>query len=151
MKLKKEYTDIIDTMHYIKVQIKDSIPYARRKCPKFKTPEDLFYWLKDNTYYKNDPQNIELLQSMQTLFEDNYHDIKGAGDCDCFVITSCACFIRNGWKFKICLVGREKKAPVHIYTLVNFKGKEIPFDLTNAHYGEERPYKYIQEIPIKIR
>jgi len=151
MKLKKEYIDINDTLHHIKVQTIDSINFANIVCPDFEHPEDLFYWLKENTTYKNDPRDIELLQTMQTLFNKNYHGIPGAGDCDCFTITAGACFIRCGWNYDIVLVGRDKRNPVHIYTLVYFKNKPYVFDLTNPKFNTERPYKYIQEIPVNWR
>jgi hypothetical protein len=143
MKLKKQYIDINDTLKCIKIQILDSIKFAKKNCPVFGNPEQLFYWLKENTNYKNDPKGIELLQTMQTMFARN-----GEGDCDCFVITSGACFIINGWDFDIVLVGRDKRNPVHIYTRVYFNGDTFIFDLTNPKYNMERPYKYVQDIPV---
>lgn len=148
MELTKRYKDLNETLAYLKIQIIDSLPYARMNCPQFDHPEDMFKWLKSRVQYENDPRGVELLQTMQTLFRNN-----GKGDCDCFVITTIACSIVNNWDgINIALVGRKKSHPVHIYTV--FKAKELRevFDLTNSRYNYERDnYKYIQEIPVNWR
>ena len=110
-------------------------------------PRDLFYYLKDRVTYKHDPKGIELIHTPQSLFEDNYHGKPGAGDCDCFTALSIAALKAMGVpeaKIKVCLTGRSKTVPRHIYLSVN----NTPFDLTNDLYGEERPYPYKQEIPL---
>jgi len=146
--LRKPYKDINDTMKHIKIQIVDSLPYAEN-CPKFSTPADCFYWLKDKVVYKNDPKGTELLQSLPTLLENNYHNISGAGDCDCFTIAIVSLLIANEFKnIKICLVGRSRNMPVHIYCVVYVKGKRNVLDLTNKKPNQERPYSYIQELPV---
>jgi len=146
MILKKRYTTLNEVLMYIKIQSVDSLPFAAKVCPNFENAEDLFYWLKKKTKYKNDPKGIELLQTMQTLFKNG-----GRGDCDCFVITSLACFIVLGFdNVNICLVGRERSHPVHIYTaLYDDNGNRFVFDLTNRHFNQERNnYNYIQELPV---
>ena len=151
MKLKKKYIDINDTLKGIKIQILDSVNYTRENIPRFENPEQAFEWCKQNTSYKNDPKNIELLQSVQTLFENNYHSIPGAGDCDCYSILCGAICIVNKWKFDIVLVGRDSRSPVHIYNLIYFKGDPYIFDLTNPKFNYERPYPLIQELPCNWR
>jgi len=153
MKKKVKYIDINDTLRHIKIQIIDSIPYAKEFCPKFGNPEQLFYFLKKNTVYKNDPPNIELLQTLQTLMEENFHGKPGAGDCDCFTIATIACLYVNGWKNNVFidLVGRSKLYPVHIYTDIVYKGDRKVLDLTNKYYNEERQnYKYRQRLPVNF-
>jgi hypothetical protein len=83
---------------------------------------------------------------MQTLFKN-----KGKGDCDCFVIAGLACLIVNEFPdIRIALVGRERKAPVHIYIVIYENGERYVFDLTNPRFNQERPtYNYIQEIPVR--
>jgi hypothetical protein len=150
--LTKQYKDINDTMKHLKVQIIDSIDYALKVTPKFKNPEELFYWLKKRTVYKNDFKNVELLQTMPTMFERNCHNISGAGDCDCFTITTVACMIAQNWdNIYIDLVGREKSNPVHIYSDIVWKGKRQVLDLTNKQFNFERPYPYRQRILIEWR
>jgi predicted transglutaminase-like cysteine proteinase len=83
------------------------------------------------------------------LLNDNWHNIPGAGDCDCFTISTIALLISQGWKnIKIILVGRSEGAPVHIYTVIYWKGKRKVLDLTNKKYNQERKYPLIQELPV---
>lgn len=143
------YTDINATMRGIRTQIIDSLEYCVNNLPKFRNPEDMFKTLKNLVTYKNDPDGIELLQTVPTLFEDNFWGIPGAGDCDCFTILVISCCIANGWNDNsIFLVGRSKLSPVHIYSKVNYKGKCYCMDLTNAYIGMERKYKFKQELKV---
>src|SRR6478609_83823 len=150
MQFKRPYKDINDTLHYLKVQVVESIPFAYEVCPAFENPEQLFNWLKKRVKYRNDPKGVELLQTMQTMFLGKFWGVPGAGDCDCFVITTLACMISQGWEnLYIALVGRKKRYPVHIYVVIEWKGERKVFDLTNPKYGQERQtYNYIQEIPV---
>jgi hypothetical protein len=148
--LKKPYKDINDTLTHLKIQVKDSLPFVCAIMPKMRDPEVLFNWLKKRTVYRNDPSGVELLQTAQTMLRGKYWGKQGAGDCDCFVITTLACCICQGWHdLYIALVGRERGRAVHIYTVIYWKGERIVFDLTNKAYNYERDgYNYIQEIPV---
>lgn len=146
---KYKYRDIDHTMKQLRRQVVDSYDFAYATCPEFDSLEDLFYWLKSQVIYKNDPPGIEFLQTMQTLYSDNKYNRSGEGDCDCFVITTLACLKVNGWnKIFIILVGRNKRKPAHIYTGVAENGQIRYLDLTNPYYNTERKYKYKQILPI---
>jgi len=80
------YTDINATMQGIRTQVIDSLDYCVNEMPRFRDPESMFNGLKAMITYKNDPPGVELLQSVPTLFEQNYWGQRGAGDCDCFSI-----------------------------------------------------------------
>jgi hypothetical protein len=152
MVLKKRYESLADTLNHILIQAKESVNYCRDLIPEFiTTPEQLFYFLKTIVIYKNDPKGVELLQTAQTLFENNYHGIPGMGDCDCFTILSLACFkALNFKKYGIILVGKSSKIPTHIYCFVVYQKKPYIFDLTNDLFNYERPYKYKQVLGIKF-
>jgi hypothetical protein len=130
------------------MQALEGVGYMKRKIPAYiNRPQDLFYYLKDNTTYKHDPKGIELIHTPQSFFEDNYHGKPGAGDCDDFTATGIAALKAIGVpeaKIKVVLTGRNNKVPRHIY--LNVDG--TPFDLTNDIFGEERTYPYKQEIPL---
>jgi hypothetical protein len=130
------------------MQALEGVSYMKRKIPRYiEKPQDLFYYLKDNTTYKHDPKGIELIHTPQSFFEDNYHGKPGAGDCDDFTATGIAALKAIGVpeaKIKVVLTGRNNKVPRHIY--LNVDG--TPFDLTNDIFGEERSYPYKQEIPL---
>jgi hypothetical protein len=130
------------------MQALEGVGYMKRKIPAYiEKPQDLFYYLKDNTTYKHDPKGIELIHTPQSFFEDNYHGKPGAGDCDDFTATGIAALKAIGVpeaKIKVVLTGRNNKVPRHIY--LNVDG--TPFDLTNDIFGEERSYPYKQEIPL---
>lgn len=139
------YTDINATMQGIRTQVIDSIDYVCDNLPKFSSPEQMFRQLKSMVTYKNDPPGVELLQSVPTLFQNNYWGIPGAGDCDCFSILVLTCCICNGWNDqRIVLAGRSKLAPVHIWTEVKHNGKWYSMDLTQPYINSTRSYKYTQ-------
>jgi len=152
MQLLKEYTGIDETIYFLKLQIIDSLDYALKTTPNFENPRQLFEWLKPKLIYKNDFANTELLQSMPTLFKNNCHGTPGAGDCDCFTITTVACMIAQDWNnININLVGRQKTHPVHIYTDIIWKGQRQVLDFTNKKFNQERPYPYRQRIAVDWR
>jgi len=154
MILRKRHEGNFDVMKHIIIQINDSLPFARQWVPGnigSNEPEYLFDLLKSHTVFAYDPPKDEVLQSMQTLMtNDNIWGVPGAGDCDCFVITSCACFIVCQMPFRIVLCGRSGKEPVHIYSKVYDydKNKFVTFDLTNDYYGQERYYPIKQIIKL---
>lgn len=136
----------------VRTQIIDSVQFCVDNFSGFESAEQLFKVLKSCTTFEHDPKDIELIQSAQTLFHNNFHGMPGAGDCDCFTVLACACFIANGWgEFDIVLAGRKKSYPVHIYTQVNDGSGMIPFDLTEAFIGSERKYPLKQILPIKFK
>lgn len=143
---KRKYKDINDTLRHIRLQVLQSIPYATAEVPDFHSPDQLYRWLKNRTVYKNDPKGVELLQTMPTLINGDYWGTPGAGDCDCFSITTLACCQVLGWKMWLKLAGRDRDTPVHIWTGVTIKGEDIAMDLTEPTIGRERPYKYVQKI-----
>lgn len=144
--LKRKYKGIDDTLRHIRLQVLQSIPYAKKNCPNFSQPDQLYRWLKSLTTYKNDPNNVELLQTMPTMIEGKFWGIEGAGDCDCFTIATLACCEVLGWPSWIKLAGRDRIAPVHIWSGVTINGEDIALDLTQRLPGSERDYKYIQKI-----
>jgi len=150
MKLTKPYDSLEDTLLMLKKQVRDSVPFAAKVLPAGRmTPEAIFRWLKSRVIYCNDPDGVELLQSMPTLLSyNNRHGVPGCGDCDCFTISALACLIAKGYgdSVGIYLVGRSKQAPVHIYAAIFHK----PFDLTNNNLGQERGYPYKQYLDFRL-
>lgn len=146
IEFKRKYKSLPDTLQHIRLQVLQSLKFADETVPAFQHPAELYRWLKDRTTYKNDPKGVELLQTMQTLINGDYWGIPGAGDCDCFTITTLACCEVLGWKSWYKLAGRSLDAPVHIWAGVDFKGQEIPLDLTEKQVGKERVYKFVQKI-----
>jgi hypothetical protein len=115
--------------------------------------EQIFNHLKSRTTYKEDPEGIELLQSMWSLFDDNYWGKAGTGDCDCFTITSCAVLLVNGYKTGYSLYGNGKQ-PTHIAADVFVKkyGRiySMPFDLCAPAIDEVKKYIWVQEFKISL-
>lgn len=139
------YTDINATMRGIRTQVIDSLDFCLNNMPSFSDPETMFNTLKNVITYKNDPEGTELLQSVPTLFENNYWGKSGCGDCDCFAILALSMFVANGFnKRSIVLAGRNKLAPSHIWVMVKHRGKWYDFDLTQPYFNTRRSYKFIQ-------
>lgn len=152
MQLKENYTNIDRVLEGIIYQVNDSITYCDEYFSGYDNPEQLFKQLRLLTTYKNDPKGIELLQSVPTLFENNYWNHSGYGDCDCFVILTLAASYCNNWNENyIYLVGRTKKAPVHIYSATKYNGKIYTLDLTNPYINIERDYPLQQIIKLKTQ
>ena len=150
MQLKKPYVDINDTLRHMKIQIMDGVPYADATTPEIKTPRELWDFLKPKLKYKNDPKNVELLQSYETLMRNNYWGTPGAGDCDCFTIATQTVAIVCGFQnTNILLCGRSRQAPVHIYSVIYFAGRRCVLDFTQPSFDSERYYPLTQEIPVK--
>lgn len=143
------YKNIQHTCEMLRLQVIDSLDYAANNMPSFDNLDDMFRFMKDCTTYHLDGTGRELLQTLQTGFEDNVHGIVGAGDCDCFTIWLLALMHVNGFSKKgFCLVGRTKHNPVHIYAYgYDNNGLRI-LDLTNKRIDTERPYKYRQFVPL---
>lgn len=144
MRTKYVYKSLGDTLKQMSAQIAESVSYADHFVPKSTTPQEIWYILKDNLVYKNDPPGIELLQSFPSLMEDNYWGTPGMGDCDCFTIAACACAVARGIPVRCVIVGNDRQAPSHIYCQMFWEGKWIDFDLVNSDYGYTKPYKYKQ-------
>jgi hypothetical protein len=148
---KKNYKDIDDTMRHIRLQVEESLPFARRFIGRCKDPNDLYFKLKPYLKYRKDPPGVELLQSLPTLIKNNFYGASGSGDCDCFTIAAVACCLVQRWpgaEIWIKLAGRNKAYPVHIWSGVTYKGKEYPMDLTNRIPGYERRYPYVQTLRV---
>lgn len=144
-----QYTDINATMRAIRTQVIDSYQFCIDNLPTFNNPAEMFKYLKGAVTYKNDPPGIELIQTAQTLFLNNYWGIPGAGDCDCFSVLVLAACMTNKWpKQRIVLAGRSKLAPVHIWTEVYYNGSWHSMDLTQPYYNTTREYKYLQYLNV---
>lgn len=146
---KVKYKNLQHTLDAMGRQIKDSLDYAQGFVARGTSPKELFWFLKTMTTYKNDPPGVELLQSMPSLFEDNFWGIPGAGDCDCFSITAAACCKVLNIPCRLVVVGNSPKAPSHVYVEVKDNGSWVPFDLVNTFYGETKKYRYISTINVK--
>lgn len=151
----EKYKNINHTLRAMQTQVIDGLDYALQTVPQFNDPRQLWDWLKPKLTFKSDGtykgQPRELLQTMPTLMRGGVWGAKGLGDCDCFVITTLTSMIANNWDgIKIALVGRAKNYPVHIYTVIYWKGERKVLDFTNPNFNQERDtYKFIQEIPVK--
>jgi hypothetical protein len=143
------YTDINATMKGIRIQVIDSLDFCVNKMPSFENPEQMFKTLKNMITYKNDPPGTELLQTVPTLFENNFWNVPGAGDCDCFTILALSMCVAHGWMDQeIVLAGRSKLSPVHIWSRIKWNGKWYDFDLTQPYFNSTRPYKFKQYLKV---
>jgi len=139
------YKDINQVMTGIRRQVIDSLEFCVNEMPRFEDPRQMWEFLKTMVTYKHDPPGVELLQSVPTLFQNNYWGISGAGDCDCFSILVLAmCTVHNWNDQEIILAGRSKTAPVHIWTTVKHNGRRYCMDLTQPFFNYPRTYKYVQ-------
>jgi len=146
---KDKYVDINDVLYWLVEQAKLGVPYCREKFPQFQDPSEMYQYFSSRVTFHADPPKTELIQSPGTLFENNYFDIPGAGDCDCFVCLLISACWAVGWNENyICLYGRSKKWPSHISMMTVFNGREYYMDLTETAFNTERHYPLKQLIPV---
>lgn len=145
--IKLPKTDINQTMKGIHTQVCDSLEYCVNNMPTYDNPRQMYYGLLSMVKYKNDPPGIELLQSVPTLFDNNYWGISGRGDCDCFSILVLSLCVAHGWMDqRIVLAGRSKVYPVHIFTQVKHNGTWYTMDLTYKLFDAHRSYPFYQHL-----
>lgn len=143
--LKVKAKDINQTLEGIHLQVCDSLDYCANNMPRYNNPKQMYYGLLPLIKYKNDPPGVELLQSVPTLFENNYWGQSGTGDCDCLSILILSLCAVHGWnKQRIVLCGRSHIYPVHIFTEVYFNGEWHTMDLTRRLYNSHKKYKFYQ-------
>lgn len=149
IELRKPYKNINEVLFYIVEQAKIGVNYCKNSAPKFNDPQKLFNYYNHRVIYKNDPPNTELIQSAGTLFENNFHGIPGAGDCDCFATLLLSSLWANGMNENyIVLYGRSKRHPSHISIMTVFNGNDFYLDLTEKKFNTERHYPFKQLIPV---
>lgn len=149
MVLKEKYTNIDRVLEALIYQVNDSIEYCKAELGSFRDPEQMFNFLRLATTYHKDPTDIELIQSVPTLFDNNFWGIPGAGDCDCFTVLTLACCYANDWNNnQIVLKGRTHKNPVHIFSNTTIGNETYNLDLTNPYINEIRKYPLTQKIKL---
>lgn len=150
MKKIEKYKNIQQVMDAFRVQVNDSLLYCYDNFNGYGTPDALFNYLRSVTTFKSDPRGNEVIQTAQTLFENNIHGRPGYGDCDCLSVLACASLIVNGFDNEMVLAGNKKSYPTHIYNRVKMGNDWYAFDLTESYLGVERTYKFIQYIHVNI-
>jgi len=148
-----KYKNLDQVMRGLYKQIADSYQYCADNFPKFENPVEMWRYVKPLLTFRHDPtegdlnhqtgqvydEETELLQTAQTLFDNNIHGESGYGDCDCFSALAIAIFHTQGWNnCDIVLAGRNKKEAVHIYTYVTFEGETYCIDFTQPRFNSER-------------
>ena len=85
-------TDFNEVIEYLRLQACESVQeFANdNNTEEINSAKDLWDNLKPRLTYQKDPESVELFQTYNTLFYDNWHGLPGAGDCDCFVIATLA-------------------------------------------------------------
>ena len=143
--IKVPYKDLDQTLKGIHTQVNDSLNYCAQNMPIYDNPRQMYYGLLSMVKYKNDPPGVELLQSVPTLFENNFWGYSGAGDCDCMsILVLSMCAVHKWHKQRIVLCGRNKIAPVHIFTQVYYNGEWVTMDLTRRLFNSHKHYKFYQ-------
>jgi len=137
------YKSLADTLNMLEKQIAISVPFAEDYCEMVaENPYSLFRFLRSQVIYKDDPEGVELIQSMPSLFLNNYYGVPGMGDCDCFTVTACASMIAKGIPTGFTIYGNDKW-PTHIAADAYDPNRTI-FDLVAPDLGMVREYAWEQ-------
>lgn len=144
----QSHPGLAGVLRAVKWQIERSKSFAYDYLPAHKLdPQSLYYFLKNRTSFIDDPQGVELIQSMPSLFLQNAHGVPGAGDCDCLTVTMGASILVSGYQGQIVIAGNKKNYPSHIYPVCIDRGASYIMDLTES-FNRERPYKYYQNFEL---
>lgn len=146
--LREKYKDLETTLKGLRLQVIESLPYCSEQNFYYDSPRVMYYNILNRIKYKNDPPGVELIQTVPTLFENNYHGQPGAGDCDCFTVLTLAIGTINNWRQRIVLCGREKTNAVHIFSQVYWNKQWQTVDLTRGLYNTHKKYKFYQYINV---
>jgi hypothetical protein len=142
LKADYKYRSLANTLDMLDQQISVSVPFAEDFCANVSAnPHSLFKFLKMQTTYRDDPPGIELIQSMPSLFLDNYYGIPGMGDCDCFTTTACASMIALGIPTGYTIFGNGEW-PTHIAADSYYQDQRTIFDLVAPRLGMVKDYKW---------
>ena len=141
-------SDFHEVIECLRLQACESVSQFQSDvdCSRINSAKDLWNNLKPRITYCKDPKGVELFQTYETLFYNNFHGKSGHGDCDCFVISTLAGAAACGLPCKVVLAGRDKKTPVHIWCEVD----GYAFDLTNPTFNTFRPYPFIQKFSLYV-
>jgi hypothetical protein len=139
-----------NALKHLRVQVIDSMPWTVRNLPRFNSLPELFSFCKSKYTFQDDPNGVELFQTVPTLLEENEHGPPGHGDCDDATIFVLTLLLLSGYDCGIVLAGRSKYNASHIYAYADEKGRRYYLDLTNPKFNQTRPYPFFQEIPFKI-
>ena len=136
------YISLKDTLDMIDKQIAISVPFAEDFCENVApNPYSLFRFLKTQVTYQDDPKGVELIQSMPSLFLDNYYNKPGTGDCDCFTVTACASMIAKGLPTGYTIYGNGEY-PTHIAADCYENNQRVIFDLVAPDIGIVKNYRW---------
>ena len=146
-KLLIPHPGLAEVLGYIILQADTSVNYCADRFGTSNTVADIWQIGKSRLIYENDDPQIEQIQSVQTLFENNIHNIPGAGECDCFTVFTIAMLKaskHNIKKISIYLQGNNNKTPSHVLT--DYNG--IKIDFTQPTIDSIRKYNFYDIIKI---
>jgi hypothetical protein len=136
------YKSLHDTLNQLDKQVAVSVPFASDFCANVNPDcHSLFRFLKTQLTYRDDPPGIELIQSMPSLFLNNYYGVPGMGDCDCFTVTACASMIALGMQTGYTIYGNGQY-PTHIAADCYENGVRTIFDLVAPDLGMVKNYRW---------
>lgn len=146
------YPGLKKTLKYLLDQSIISVNYCSDRWGQNNSIRDIWHIGKTNLIYMNDAEQIEQIQSVGTLFENNIHNVSGAGDCDCFSVFCIAMLLASGYDTKnifIILQGNKTGAPSHILIAYKENEQTTYLDFTQQHFNTIRSYKYYDIINIQ--
>jgi len=144
MRHKELFKSPLRTVELINIQANapENVNFAKKYFPPFKDGAAIWDTVKPLTKFKADPQTVDTIQGISTLFNDrkNIHGISGQGDCDCFVSALASIAIANNLPFKYIIQGNNK--PSHIAIKIG----GVILDLTNPIPDYLRQYNFTKYI-----
>lgn len=109
-----------------------NLAYNLRMSGDLDTLTKIFNYLKSRIRYQEDPEDREQVASAwQTIFNRHF------GDCDDMSVAAATLLKILGFRVKFrAIAWRLPDKITHVYVVVMWNGKEIPFDLTAEEIGE---------------
>ena len=131
---------------------------VRRYPSRMEQAVAIYRWVKEHTVYVKDPTGLEMLQTPRFMLLQiaNGND-PATADCDCLSTLAAALLVAAGFPAGFRVINRpmdfltgDPYNFAHIYNIVWFEGRPVPFDLSEKdfRFGQEHFYVIRKDVPI---
>ena len=112
--------------------------FSRQFSPDYAGLRSLFWWVKENIEYKEDPSGVQWIREPARLYAD------GVGDCKSYTLFIVSVLENIGLRYEIKFVNTERRGSKlvnHVYPVAILPdGEKVPVDAVYHTFDAEHPY-----------
>ena len=130
---------ILDTVPDVREQTKG---FARQFTPDKNGMYELWYWVRNNIKYEEDPLGVQWVREPARLWHDR------VGDCKSFTLFIISVLENIGVDYRVRFSNTErpgKKVVNHVYPVAIINGKEVIVDAVFTRFNAEKSFYYAKE------